>query len=82
MTVCCNSVIALVTLVFYFLPKAVAVGDVRRELTFCRKTGIRILGVVENMSGFVCPHCTVSTSLYIIHTNYDTNYDCDTLAVL
>uniref|UniRef100_A0A8C3WJ29 NUBP iron-sulfur cluster assembly factor 2, cytosolic n=1 Tax=Catagonus wagneri TaxID=51154 RepID=A0A8C3WJ29_9CETA len=41
-------------------PQAVSVGDVRRELTFCRKVGLRILGVVENMSGFVCPHCAVS----------------------
>lgn len=37
-----------------------SVGDVRRELTFCRKTGLRVLGVVENMSGFICPHCAVS----------------------
>lgn len=35
-------------------------GDVRRELTFCRKTGLQVVGIVENMSGFVCPHCTVS----------------------
>ncbi|KAF6271647.1 nucleotide binding protein 2 [Rhinolophus ferrumequinum] len=40
-------------------PQAVSVGDVRRELTFCRKTGLRVIGIVENMSGFVCPHCTV-----------------------
>ncbi|XP_036165342.1 cytosolic Fe-S cluster assembly factor NUBP2 isoform X3 [Myotis myotis] len=39
-------------------PQAVSVGDVRRELTFCRKTGLRVIGIVENMSGFVCPHCT------------------------
>ncbi|XP_017664260.1 cytosolic Fe-S cluster assembly factor NUBP2 isoform X1 [Pipra filicauda] len=41
-------------------PQAVSVGDVRRELTFCKKTGLRVLGVVENMSGFVCPHCSGS----------------------
>ncbi|KAJ7305784.1 hypothetical protein JRQ81_010150 [Phrynocephalus forsythii] len=40
-------------------PQAVSVGDVRRELTFCKKTGLRVLGIVENMSGFVCPHCRV-----------------------
>lgn len=40
--------------------QAVSVGDVRRELTFCRKTGLRVVGLVENMSGFVCPHCAVS----------------------
>jgi len=42
------------------LMQAVSVGDVRRELTFCKKTGLRVLGIVENMSGFVCPHCSVS----------------------
>lgn len=42
-------------------PQAVSVGDVRRELTFCRKAGLHILGIVENMSGFVCPHCSVSS---------------------
>jgi len=33
--------------------------DVRKEITFCKKTGINVLGVVENMSGFVCPCCKV-----------------------
>lgn len=40
-------------------PQAVAVDDVLREVTFCRKTGIPIIGIVENMSGFVCPSCEV-----------------------
>ncbi|CAG2120180.1 unnamed protein product, partial [Medioppia subpectinata] len=38
-------------------PQALSIGDVRREITFCRKGNINILGVVENMSGYVCPHC-------------------------
>ena len=41
-------------------PQAVAVDDVLREVTFCRKTGIPIIGIIENMSGFVCPTCTVN----------------------
>ncbi|XP_028904473.1 cytosolic Fe-S cluster assembly factor NUBP2 [Ornithorhynchus anatinus] len=45
-------------------PQAVSVGDVRRELTFCKKTGLRVIGIVENMSGFVCPHCTECTNLF------------------
>ena len=40
--------------------QGVSVSDVRRELSFCKKTKIPVLGVVENMSGFVCPHCSVS----------------------
>lgn len=39
-------------------PQAVAVADVRRELTFCRKTKLPVLGIIENMSGYVCPHCS------------------------
>ncbi|KAK6165183.1 hypothetical protein SNE40_023625 [Patella caerulea] len=45
-------------------PQAVAVGDVRRELTFCRKTRIPVIGIIENMSGFVCPHCSECTNIF------------------
>lgn len=45
-------------------PQAVSVGDVRRELTFCRKTGLQVVGIVENMSGFACPHCTECTNIF------------------
>ena len=39
-------------------PQGLALNDVRREASFCRKAKIPILGVIENMSGFVCPHCS------------------------
>ncbi|OQR86831.1 nucleotide-binding protein 1 [Achlya hypogyna] len=32
-------------------PQEVAMADVRKELNFCRKTGLPVLGVVENMAG-------------------------------
>lgn len=32
-------------------PQQVAIEDVRKEITFCRKTGIPIMGIIENMSG-------------------------------
>jgi len=32
-------------------PQEVALDDVRKEITFCKKTGIKIMGIVENMSG-------------------------------
>ncbi len=38
-------------------PQMLAIDDVRRSITFCKRTGNQILGVVENMSGFVCPDC-------------------------
>ncbi|KAK0081439.1 hypothetical protein PV325_012191 [Microctonus aethiopoides] len=45
-------------------PQAVAVDDVLREITFCRKTGIPIIGIIENMSGFVCPTCSECTNIF------------------
>ena len=45
-------------------PQAVSVNDVRRELTFCRKTGLHVIGILENMSGYVCPHCSECTNIF------------------
>ncbi|KAI8911508.1 P-loop containing nucleoside triphosphate hydrolase protein [Gorgonomyces haynaldii] len=45
-------------------PQEIALQDVRKEINFCKKVGIRIIGVVENMSGFVCPNCTVETPIF------------------
>lgn len=45
-------------------PQAIAVSDVRKELSFCRKVGIGVLGVVENMSGYVCECCGEETNLF------------------
>jgi len=38
-------------------PQDLALQDVRKSINFCRQLKIPILGVVENMSGLVCPHC-------------------------
>ncbi len=43
-------------------PQEVSLMDVRKELNFCKKVGLPVIGVVENMSGFVCPKCKVSLS--------------------
>ncbi|KAI1370222.1 cytosolic Fe-S cluster assembly factor CFD1 [Hypoxylon crocopeplum] len=45
-------------------PQAVATADVRKELNFCAKTGLKVLGVVENMNGFVCPNFSECTDLF------------------
>ncbi len=38
-------------------PQDVSLLDVRKAITFARTLNMPILGIVENMSGFVCPHC-------------------------
>ncbi|KAK4538804.1 hypothetical protein CDCA_CDCA20G4829 [Cyanidium caldarium] len=38
-------------------PQEMALLDVRKQVNFCHKAHLRVLGVVENMSVFVCPCC-------------------------
>lgn len=45
-------------------PQEVALLDSRKSVTFARKLNIPILGIVENMSGMVCPHCGETVDLF------------------
>lgn len=45
-------------------PQEVSLIDVRKEINFCRKSGTRVIGVVENMAGFVCDHCDKCTDIF------------------
>ncbi|GAA6064217.1 hypothetical protein JCM10212_003826 [Sporobolomyces blumeae] len=38
-------------------PQALALLDVSKELSFVRRTKLPLLGLIENMSGYCCPHC-------------------------
>jgi ATP-binding protein involved in chromosome partitioning len=45
-------------------PQQVAIEDVRRSLQFLDKVSIVIVGVIENMSGLICPHCRQEIDLF------------------
>lgn len=45
-------------------PQELAVSDVRKCITFCRRLELPVLGVLENMSGFVCPHCGKTANIF------------------
>ncbi|RWX45338.1 Chromosome partitioning ATPase, Mrp family, contains Fe-S cluster [Candidatus Electrothrix marina] len=45
-------------------PQAVALADVRKSINFCKTVEMPIIGVVENMSGFVCPHCEETVDIF------------------
>jgi hypothetical protein len=45
-------------------PQAVALADVRKSINFCKTVEMPIVGVVENMSGFVCPHCEETVDIF------------------
>jgi ATP-binding protein involved in chromosome partitioning len=38
-------------------PQDVALADVEKSIVFCGQVRTRVVGVVENMSGLICPHC-------------------------
>jgi MinD-like ATPase involved in chromosome partitioning or flagellar assembly len=45
-------------------PQEVSLLDVRKSIAFARAVKMDILGVIENMSGFVCPHCGQETAIF------------------
>jgi len=45
-------------------PQAVSTNDVRRSIGFSRQLELPILGVIENMSGFVCPSCGTNVDVF------------------
>jgi len=56
--------IPLVKAVVVTTPQKVALADVRKSINFCKTVNVDIVGVVENMSGFVCPHCNETVDIF------------------
>lgn len=49
-------------------PQELAAVDVRKCITFCKRLNLPVLGIVENMSGFVCPHCKQRSDIFAGHS--------------
>lgn len=45
-------------------PQDVSILDARKSVFFARQLKIPIIGIIENMSGFVCPHCGKETPIF------------------
>jgi len=45
-------------------PQEVALADVRKSINFCKTVKMQIFGLIENMSGFSCPHCGEMIELF------------------
>lgn len=45
-------------------PQEVALQTIRRSVNFAEKVELPVLGLVENMSGFVCPNCGTETDIF------------------
>ena len=45
-------------------PQEVSLADIRKSINFCRTVKMPVFGLIENMSGFVCPHCSKPMDLF------------------
>ncbi|MCP3951801.1 MAG: Mrp/NBP35 family ATP-binding protein [Desulfobacterales bacterium] len=45
-------------------PQEVALADVRKSINFCKTVKMEICGVIENMSGYTCPHCSQTIDIF------------------
>jgi len=45
-------------------PQEISLADVRKSINFCRQVNMKILGLLENMSGLMCPHCGKEIDLF------------------
>src|SRR5438309_9562186 len=59
-----SQVLPLGGVVMVTTPQDVALLDVRKAIGMFQRLNVPILGVVENMSGFVCPHCAGQTAIF------------------
>ena len=45
-------------------PQEVSRVDVSKSVNFCRQLNLPVTGIIENMSGFICPHCGTVTEVF------------------
>jgi len=45
-------------------PQEVSVMDSRKAIVFAKKLNLKVIGIIENMSGMVCPHCGKRIDLF------------------
>jgi len=45
-------------------PQSIALSDVRKAVAMFKQLNVPILGAVENMSGFICPHCSKESRIF------------------
>ncbi len=45
-------------------PQDIALIDARKGLAMFQKVSVPVIGIIENMSGFACPHCGATTDVF------------------
>ena len=45
-------------------PQDIALVSVRKSINFVKKMNMNVIGIIENMSGFICPHCGKTVDIF------------------
>src|SRR5882757_9610376 len=64
----CRSTLMMTGAVIVSTPQDIALKDAVKGINMFKKTNIPILGMVQNMSLFTCPHCHNSTHIFGSHS--------------
>jgi len=60
----CQSIKPMTGAIIVTTPQDVAILDARRSVNFAKQLKLPVLGVIENMSGLICPHCGQEIDLF------------------
>jgi ATP-binding protein involved in chromosome partitioning len=60
-----SQTIALTGAVVVSTPQQVALSDVKKGIAMFKQVAVPVLGIIENMSTFQCPHCEHETDIFL-----------------
>lgn len=60
----CQLIPDITGIIIVTTPQDVALLDARKSVMFAQKLGVPVIGIIENMSGFICPHCGKETDIF------------------
>ncbi|MFA5167355.1 MAG: Mrp/NBP35 family ATP-binding protein [Candidatus Omnitrophota bacterium] len=60
----CQLIPDLTGVIIVTTPQEVAILDAKKSIFFARKINVAVAGIIENMSGFCCPHCCKEINLF------------------
>ncbi|MBU0503050.1 MAG: Mrp/NBP35 family ATP-binding protein [Candidatus Omnitrophota bacterium] len=60
----CQLIHSVSGIIIVTTPQDVSILDARKSVLFAKEIKIPVAGIIENMSGFICPHCHAETDIF------------------
>jgi len=73
----CQLIPAINGAIIVTTPQDVAILDSRKSVLFAKELKVPVVGIIENMSGFICPHCKKEIDLFGIGGGEKSAHDLD-----